>query len=242
MNKYCIGNWKQNMSPSDTMKYCDEMKQVLQKKSISGSVHCVIAPSYLSLPYTGELPSTIERAAQNCSPFPSGSYTGEISASWLLEVGCKYCIVGHSERRKHMHESDQDVMQKFLQLTENTITPIVCVGETDPSQNEEDRLLHILSQLSLLPKDQTFLIAYEPVWAIGTGVIPSTSWISTVSKEISNQFPLCEVLYGGSVNESNMKDINSILSIQGFLIGGASLKVDVFCTILKEMEAAMNEK
>ncbi len=218
------------------------MKQVLQKKSISGSVHCVIAPSYLSLPYTGELPSTIERAAQNCSPFPSGSYTGEISASWLLEVGCKYCIVGHSERRKHMHESDQDVMQKFLQLTENTITPIVCVGETDPSQNEEDRLSHILSQLSLLPKDQTFLIAYEPVWAIGTGVIPSTSWISTVSKEISNQFPLCEVLYGGSVNESNMKDINSILSIQGFLIGGASLKVDVFCTILKEMEAAMNEK
>ncbi len=242
MNKYCIGNWKQNMSPSDTMKYCDEMKQVLQQKSIQGSVQCVIAPSYLSLPYTGELPSNIERAAQNCSPFSGGSYTGEISASWLLEVGCKYCIVGHSERRNYMHESDQDVIQKFLQLTENSIIPIVCVGEIDPSQSDENRLSYVLSQLSLFPKDIAFLVAYEPVWAIGTGLLPSPNWIKTVSEEISIQFPQCEILYGGSVNESNMKEIDSIPSIHGFLIGGASLKPDAFCSILKEMEAAMNEK
>jgi triosephosphate isomerase len=224
------------------MKYCNEMKQILQQNSIQGSVHCVIAPPYLSLPYTGELPTSIERAAQNCSSFPDGSYTGEISASWLLEVGCRYCIIGHSERRKYMHESAQDVVQKFFQLIENSIIPIVCVGEIDPSQSDEDRLSYVISQLSLFPKDKHFLIAYEPVWAIGTGVLPSPSWITTVSEAISVQFPQCEVLYGGSVNKSNMEEIDSIPSIRGFLIGGASLKADVFCAILKEMEAAMNEK
>jgi triosephosphate isomerase (TIM) len=241
MNNYCIGNWKQNIGPAETMEYCNEMKHVLQKEPLRGSVQCIIASSFVSLPYTGELPQSIERAAQNCSSFPSGSYTGEISASWLLEVGCKHCIIGHSERRQHMKETSEEIFDKFTQLRQNSINPIVCVGEHDMSMEDEERLSIITTQLSLFPPKEAFLIAYEPVWAIGTGVIPSLEWIQTVSQTISSSFPFCTVLYGGSVNKSNAADIFSIPTIQGFLVGGASLDVKPFLSIARTMEASMNE-
>jgi triosephosphate isomerase len=217
------------------------MKQVLHKEPLLGSVQCIIASSFVSLPYTGELPQNIERAAQNCSSFSKGSYTGEISASWLPEVGCKYCIVGHSERRQHMKETSEEIVAKFTQLRQNNIHPIVCVGEHDMSISDEERLSIITTQLSLFPTNESFLIAYEPVWAIGTGVIPSLEWIQTVSKTISSHFPVCTVLYGGSVNKTNAASIFSIPTIQGFLVGGASLDVNEFLAIARTMEASMNE-
>ncbi|MDD4028421.1 MAG: triose-phosphate isomerase [Caldisericia bacterium] len=241
MSRYCIGNWKQNLGPGETIEYCNQMKESLQKEPLHDRVHCVVASPFVSLPYTGELPQNIERAAQNCSSFSHGSYTGEISAAWLSEVGCRYCIIGHSERRQFMKESSKEVYEKYVQLQQNSITPIVCIGENDMSMKDEERLSFIIAQLSLFSSQESFIIAYEPVWAIGTGVIPSLDWIQVVSHNISSKFPSCHVLYGGSVNESNAESIISIPTVQGFLIGGASLDPKKFLAITHIAEDAMNE-
>lgn len=240
MNMYCIGNWKENISPSSTTEYCTALNKFLEKDPISSSVIMVIAPSFLAIPYTGEISQSVYRSAQNCSTNASGSFTGEISPSWFREVGVSFCIIGHSERRIIFHETNEQIEKKFHLLIEKNVMPIVCVGENDKSMSDKKRIDFVYSQLKCFPRNKNFLIAYEPIWAIGTGDIPSDQWIHKVSLAIKERFPKAAVLYGGSVNPDNSKTLAEIPSIQGFLIGGASLDPLGFHSIAKNIEKSID--
>ncbi len=169
--------------------------------------------------------------AQNVSEFKNGSHTGEISAKMLSEFGAKICIVGHSERRKN-GETSYEITEKINRLLENKITPIICVGE-EKEMNFKKAIKvvkKLLDELNL-PKKQKdkLIIAYEPIWAIGTGKVPSLEHIKNMCKfikEYLKNFNLSvKVLYGGSYNENNAPELNTIKGVDGFLIGGASLKI-----------------
>ena len=183
--------------------------------------------------------------AQNTAAQRSGAYTGELSAAMLADVGARYCIVGHSERRADFAETDQDVALKSAHLIAAGVTPIICVGE-DLAQREAGQALTVIeSQLLALAdilKDVSadIVIAYEPIWAIGTGVTATPEQAQAVHAfirgKLAEKSPFCadncRVLYGGSVNASNAETLLSERDIDGALVGGASLDVDAFLQIV----------
>lgn len=180
---------------------------------------------------------TLKYGAQNVSEFKSGSHTGEVSAQMLNEMGAKVCVVGHSERRKS-GESDAQIAEKINRLLENKITPIICVGEEKEMSISKAQKLVIkqLEKLNLNTKGAKIIVAYEPVWAIGTGKVPTTQYIESMCRVIQEYlFDLelsAKVLYGGSYNEKNSKELNKAKNVDGFLIGGASLKESSIKAIL----------
>jgi triosephosphate isomerase len=236
MKTLLIGNWKQNMGPEETSEFCQIFKELAKKRNIHKRIEMAIAAPYISIPYTGELPNYVLRAGQNCSEFDCGAHTGEIDASWLRTVGCKYCIVGHSERRKYDGETDGKVFKKFKNLVSNELEPIVCVGDSNKEKSPEERINIILSQLKLYTQESSFCVAYEPLWAIGSGEIPTYEWINIVTDEIHNLYPNTIILYGGSVNENNAAEIMSKTHIRGLLVGGASLDAIKFYNLARNVE------
>lgn len=159
-------------------------------------------------------------SAQDCSAHKSGAYTGEVSAEMIAKAGAKYCIVGHSERRRYHNETDEIVLQKAMRCIENNITPIVCVENAG----------QVAGFKNIPPA--SFILAYEPVSAIGTGLVPSAADIEKVHTEISEIVPNVSVLYGGSVNPENAQEILDIKNVGGLLIGGASLDIEKFKKII----------
>lgn len=188
--------------------------------------------------------------AQNCSEHASGAYTGEVSASMLRSAGCTHVLIGHSERRQYFNESSAVLKEKCLRALENNLTPVFCIGELLDERKSgkhfavvKDQLNQVLSGLS---NDQllSFIIAYEPVWAIGTGETATPqqaqemhAFIRKCLAEISNQkvADSISVLYGGSCNAQNAAELFSCSDIDGGLIGGASLKSADFCKIIASM-------
>lgn len=179
--------------------------------------------------------------AQNVSEFENGAYTGEVNAKMLKNAGADFCIVGHSERKKYNFETLSQINLKVKQLLLNGITPIVCVGE-ETSQNmsqTEFAIRYVLSELAEILKDvdiSQIIVAYEPIWAIGTGNNATMSHIKQVVDAIKKYTGVSFVLYGGSFNESNFQEIASINSLDGALIGGASLKPEVICNMQKRLK------
>jgi triosephosphate isomerase (TIM) len=176
---------------------------------------------------------------QNCHYEANGSYTGEISATMLKDLGCSYCIVGHSERRSLFGETSDNIAKKSETLLNAGIIPIICVGET-LKQRESGQAVKSVSQQTQdsMPKNSAkCLIAYEPIWAIGSGKIPTAAEIIEIHAAIKNIYPDCPVLYGGSVNSQNAKDILSLEGVDGALVGGASLKPQSFKNIVNEIIA-----
>jgi len=232
MRKIIAGNWKMNK----TREQATEFFKMLKEKTLRKNYDVIICPPFTAISiareFADEFGFTI--GAQNfCLGAKSGAMTGEISTEMLVELGVHHVIVGHSERRAHFGETDQTIAQKVTEAVKSGITPILCVGET-LEQREKGEMKDVLRKQLIsgynVPK---IVVAYEPVWAIGTGKTATVAQIAEthafIKTIIGKDIPL---LYGGSVNDSNAKEILALKDVDGVLIGGASLDPDKFCTII----------
>jgi triosephosphate isomerase len=240
------GNWKMNGSRSGGRKLVEGIKVGLAQM---GSAEVAVCPPFVLIPEVAELVvgTAITYGAQNLSEKPSGAYTGEVSASMLRDFACKYVIVGHSERRTLYGESDTLVAEKFAAAQEAGLIPILCVGELLEEREQGITEEVVARQLDAVVGHSGVsalaqaVIAYEPVWAIGTGKTATPEQaqevhafirgrIRTQDDKIGDQI---RILYGGSVKASNAQELFSQLDIDGGLIGGASLKADEFLAICR---------
>lgn len=211
-----VANWKMNGSAAEVTSFADKLDGFLNEVSTSSEI--VFCPPFLWLE---GLSGIFSKGAQNCSEKPEGAMTGEIAASMLVKAGCEYVIVGHSERRE-AGESDEIVTQKLASAKAAGLKTILCIGERDG----EDFETVISSQVQ-----QADVIAYEPVWAIGTGRTPTLDEINERHAFIKSKSG-GNVLYGGSVKPENAKDILNLENVAGVLVGGASLDFESFKTII----------
>lgn len=235
-----IGNWKMNGSLSDN----EALLQALAGSPIDSKTHAVVCAPFPYLMQCQQMlaSSCFSWGAQDISQHENGAYTGEVSATMLLDFGCKYAIVGHSERRSMHAESDEAVALKALKALEHGITPVVCVGET--LDEKESGLTHavVSRQLdavieTLANKTGSIVLAYEPVWAIGTGKTATSAQAQAVHVELRSQLIAAgagdiPILYGGSVKPDNAAELFSQPDIDGGLIGGAALKSEDFLAII----------
>lgn len=239
------GNWKMNKTISEAKDFVDEFKALYH----NSDVRAVICAPYLQLPMlVEELKGTgVHIGAENCHYEENGAFTGEISIPMLKEVGITYCIVGHSERRQYYNEQDVDVNRKVKALIKNGIIPIICVGEDlyQREHNYQERLVkeQVRNALQDVSGDdaRNVVIAYEPIWAIGTGKTATPiqagvmcdcirdELIELYDDEVADVIP---ILYGGSVNGDNISAIMENLEIDGALVGGASLVPSKFNEII----------
>ncbi len=242
MNRKTIiaANWKMN----GNLALVKEMSQMLNQVQLAENVNVVVCPSY---PYLAALSSFITSehvalGAQNVSEHEKGAFTGEISTDMLNELLVKYVILGHSERRTLFKETSTQVAHKVKTVIDAGLTPILCIGESEAERNAMQTETVLASQLQPVLDEvgieafENVIIAYEPVWAIGTGKTASPEmaqhthqfirgFLAQSDQAIANKVPL---LYGGSVNASNSNELFAQADIDGGLIGGASLKVDEF--------------
>ena len=238
--KYTIANWKMN-GQKDSYKlvksisnYCQKMKRKTSK--------VVICPPFTLLSELIKKEKKIKFGGQDCHYKSEGAYTGSISANMLKTINCQYVILGHSERRIYQKETSQELNLKIQSAIKNNLTVIYCIGEK--LEEIKKRNIILKKQLSSLPKKidpKKIIIAYEPVWAIGTGKVPSLNDINKIHEKIrhilSNLVGLrfskhVSILYGGSVNAVNSVDILNLDHVDGALVGGASLKSKEFCKII----------
>ena len=236
------GNWKMNGS----QQFVDDMLCGLNKVEFSESVEVIVFPPSVYLHAARQQAKTVKVGAQNIFYEALGAYTGEVSPSMLSDIDCRYVILGHSERRAVFAEDDALVAKKVIASIENDLTPILCVGET-LEDRESGRFFEVIARqvtagLSLLQKDQvaSVIVAYEPVWAIGTGKTASPLQAQEVHELIRGLIAELagekvsehiSILYGGSVNAANAQELFFQPDIDGGLVGGASLKVDEFLAI-----------
>jgi triosephosphate isomerase len=244
------GNWKMNKTVGEAL---DLVKQL--KASISGvkGVEVVIAPPFTALFAVCQelMGSSISLAAQNLFWEEKGAYTGEVSPLMLREVGCQYVIIGHSERRQFFGETDETVNRKIKIALDQELKPIFCIGETLKEREEGKTFFVIERQIEGGLKDlseekiQTLVIAYEPVWAIGTGKTATPEQAEEVHQFIRERFGRLysrksaegvRIQYGGSVTPENIKGLINQENIDGALVGGASLKAEVFSKIVRFKE------
>ena len=240
------GNWKMNMLVSDVKPFIDEIKPLMPKVKSCETVLCVPAVNIAAMLKAGK-DAKIAVGAQDVSKYEKGAYTGEISASQLSDAGVKYCIVGHSERREYHGEDDLLVNAKTRALLEKGINPIICVGESLEQREMDLTMAHINYQVraALHGVDATALrrcvIAYEPIWAIGTGKTATSEqaqevccYIRSIIRDMYGARPArsVSILYGGSMNAKNAAELLAQPDVDGGLIGGASLKPADFATIV----------
>ena len=232
MKPIIAANWKMNLTKSDALTLIERvnhaMSEIANIELILGPSHC-----YLDLASTRLKRGGI--AVQNIAEFSGGAYTGEISAQMAKSCGASYALLGHSERRHVFHETNAMIQKKLVLCNENGLIPILCVGETLAQRNSGQLKAVINDQLDVLNHSpQVYFVAYEPVWAIGTGETATPELAEDVHAHIrsvvGDGVPL---LYGGSVKASNSEGLLSMPNIDGALIGGASLKSDEFSDILK---------
>lgn len=241
--KLVVANWKMHGSEADNQSLVQQFCALLGKTKTA----VAICPPFVYLSQVRALLADTEIAfgAQNLSQHSLGAYTGEVSAFMLADLSCRYVIVGHSERRALYGESDELVAEKFAQAQANGLTPILCVGETLEEREAGKTTEVVLRQLDAVIAKQGIaalaqaVIAYEPVWAIGTGRTASPDQAQTVHKALRDFLSArCEVtaqrvqiLYGGSVKADNASELFAQADIDGALVGGASLKAEEFAAI-----------
>ena len=244
--KVIAGNWKMNMLPNETIQFIEDLAPL-----VKDTEHEVI----LCVPYTDLFyalltaqNTNIKIGAQNMHFAESGAYTGEVSGKMLKSINVEYVIIGHSERRQYFNETDETVNKKVKAAFENGLKPIVCVGET-LEQREAGKVEEIITNQTKLALDgltneqvENTIIAYEPIWAIGTGKTATkedaNDAVKAIRKKIAeiygqNVADGVIIQYGGSVKSSNAKELFSMSDIDGALVGGASLKADEFQKIVE---------
>jgi triosephosphate isomerase len=230
MQKFVIANWKMNGGRGLVEDYVATLRDV----NIFSKWALVVCPPFPFLEYARmRLLPCVDVGAQDCSEFESGARTGDVSCSALCDVGSAFVIVGHSERRRIYGETDDVVKRKAEMAQKHGLTPVICVGES-LEEYEGGRTQQVIErqikQLGAVLKEK-HIIAYEPIWAIGTGKTPSPQEISDVHQFIKKSFNTVAV-YGGSVTLDNYKDFAAIKDVGGLLVGGESLKIDRFTGIL----------
>lgn len=240
--KIVVGNWKMNTSVEEAINLLVDINQFIEDEI---AIVCV--------PFT-HIVTSIELAknnlsvgAQNVSEYEDGAYTGEVSARMLKSIGVDYTIVGHSERRQFFYETNETIAKKINQLLKEKVTPIFCCGEPLNERETENHLKYVENQLEQslfhLSKEevQNVMIAYEPIWAIGTGKTASPKEAQNVHAHIRNLLSQkygentaheITILYGGSVKPENAKELFECEDIDGALVGGASLKAESFTDII----------
>lgn len=244
--KIIAGNWKMNMLPNEAMSFITELEPYAK------NAKCEII---LCVPYTDLFYSlltaqntNIKIGAQNMHWEEKGAYTGEVSPNMLKCINVEYVIIGHSERRQYFAETDETVNKKIKSALNHGLKPILCVGETleQRENNMQDAIIsnQIKSALKGIESIENITIAYEPIWAIGTGKVATKEDANNTIKIIRSTVKelygdnvaqnVC-ILYGGSVKKENAKELFSTSDIDGALVGGASLKVDEFAKILESM-------
>jgi len=247
------GNWKMNLNHQEAVVLVNKLAQVLaDKRHDYGKAEVAVIPPFTDIRSVQTLVDgdklSIEYGAQDVSVHASGAYTGEISAAMLAKLGCSYAVVGHSERRQYHGESDALVAQKAAAALGAGITPIVCVGEGLEVRKEDRHVEHCTEQtvgsLAGLSAEQVagLVIAYEPVWAIGTGEVATPEDAQEVCAAIRAQIKdkydaatadAVRILYGGSVKANNIVGIMAKPDVDGALVGGASLVVEEFAAICR---------
>lgn len=246
--KIIAGNWKMNKTVGEALDLVHELRGMVSM--IRDRVEVVVAPPFTALhPVAKALEdSNIALAAQHCSMEPSGAFTGEVSAAMLEEVGCRYVIVGHSERRHLFGETDEMVNHRAHAVVHERMTPIICMGET-LEEREANRTFEVVGRqlrgaLSGFQSEKAaqFVLAYEPVWAIGTGRTATATQAQEVHAFIRELLietfdrPTAErirIQYGGSVKPGNARELLAEPDIDGALVGGASLKAQDFAAIVR---------
>ncbi len=246
--KVIAGNWKMNMLPNETIEYIEKFEKLV-KDTQNEVILCV---PYTDLFYAllSAQNTNIKIGAQNMHFAENGAYTGEVSGKMLKSIGVEYVIIGHSERRQYFNETDETVNKKIKAAFENELKPIVCVGET-LEQREAGKTAEIITTQTKLALDglsneqvRNTIIAYEPIWAIGTGKTATSEDANNSIKEIRKEIEKiygkdiaeCVIIqYGGSVKSSNAKELFETSDIDGGLVGGASLKPDEFAKIVNSI-------
>ena len=236
-----IANWKMNGSKELIKQWMDFVSQNIE---FNQAKECVLCPPTCYLDYTGTLIKqnykNVKLGSQHCDSSLSAPLTGGISSLMLEDAGCEFVIIGHSEQRIHLNERNQILSDKLKSSIDINLKPIFCVGESLHQKEANQTRDILLQQLDALPSNllRECIIAYEPVWAIGTGKNAEVSYIEEIhtfiKEEIKNKFSstnYISVVYGGSVNLDNCKEIYSSDKVDGLLIGGASLEADTFTKI-----------
>jgi triosephosphate isomerase len=244
--KIVAGNWKMNK----TLQEANTLVEQIINNAPANEVVKIIIPPF---PYLTSIHSQISinpnfsLGAQNCHTNANGAYTGEISANMLQSVGCQYVLVGHSERRQYFKEKDADFVLKIKEAINHNLKPIYCIGETLNERKADNHFKVVTEQLTNVLKEfsiiefSTFTLAYEPVWAIGTGETATSSqaqemhaFIRSIITDLYDSAIASQIsiLYGGSCNAQNAKELFQCPDVDGGLIGGASLKADEFCKII----------
>ncbi|MGD9592194.1 MAG: triose-phosphate isomerase [Candidatus Berkiella sp.] len=240
-----IGNWKMHGANAQVKEFTEALANL--DKPINSNHEIAICPPFPYLSYAAlefkKVPG-LKLGAQDVSAHPGGAYTGQVSAQMLIEMGCQYVIVGHSERRQFNHETDDEIATKFMAAKTAGLTPILCVGETNEQRQAQltDRV--VTSQLNALLSRgiEVFdkaMIAYEPIWAIGTGLTATPEQAQavhgllrqTLAKYDATLAKTLPILYGGSVKASNAQGLFAMPDIDGALVGGASLNANDFIAI-----------
>lgn len=247
------GNWKMHMTRPQALGLIQGLKEQLRGETLSAEV--LVAPPFTALQAVAEAleGSGWQLAAQNAFWEDQGAYTGEVSPPMLRELGCRFVILGHSERRQHFDETDETVRRRIQAVLRNDMTPILCVGESLPEREEGNTLEIVQRQLEGALggfKDQEtpeWVLAYEPVWAIGTGKTATPEQAQEVHLAIrqwmrerfsAERTDQTRILYGGSVKPSNVDELMAQPDIDGVLVGGASLQADSFARIAAFKRAA----
>jgi triosephosphate isomerase (TIM) len=246
--KIVAGNWKMNQDYASGISLFSEIVNMVRDEKKGDQIAIICSP-YIHLNSLAKLGGDVVKiGAQNCHQKDSGAFTGEISAGMIKSVGCEYVIIGHSERRQYFAESNELLAEKTIKVLENELTPIFCIGETLEERNSDIYFEVLKAQLEqgvfgLSAADfSKIVIAYEPVWAIGTGLTASSEQAQEVHafirNEIANKYTAevadsTTILYGGSCNPKNAAELFAQKDIDGGLIGGASLKSRDFVDIVK---------
>lgn len=247
--KIVAGNWKMNKTLQEVQDFAQSFSKITKDRELKESKVMIFAPNiYLNTLQTLFSGRKIIIGAQDVSEHKQGAYTGDVSAQMLNSLNISHCIIGHSERRKYYNETHDQLREKLIRLNENKITAVFCCGETLEERNNGNHFNVVRNQImdSVFSLDEEIfkdiIIAYEPVWAIGTGVNASPEeaqemhafirqlFADEVNKDFANQL---RILYGGSVSPNNSANLFSSKDIDGGLIGGASLKADSLHAILQ---------
>ena len=238
-NLYCIANFKMNKNRSETVFFLDQLNSLID---IKPKTRLVVCPPFTSLTKSRD---KILIGSQNINSNESGAYTGEISSEMIKNIGAEYVILGHSERREYFKETNQEINKKVAIALKYKLKPILCIGETlvQRKNNKVEKTLKNQLSKSLENVKSDIIVAYEPVWAIGTGetataeiIIEAHQIIRKILNDIGFDGQKISILYGGSVNRNNARELIALNGVDGFLIGGASLDVDHLYDIYKFIE------
>jgi len=237
------GNWKMHKTPKDGVEFVEKTKNLLLDIQ---SVSVIFAPPFTGL-FDMDVAPPFYSAAQNCHWENHGAFTGEISVEMIQECGCEFIILGHSERRHVFGESDDWINRKVLATLDRGLKPILCIGETIEQRNANQTNIVLQTQLenglNSVESLENIVIAYEPVWAIGTGETASVVQVEEAHQSVRAMLDKMfgdasnvPILYGGSVKPGNSSELIQVPGVNGFLIGGASLDVESFTSIVKNVE------